>query len=394
MNARSHGSLLSYAWDSLGRRRGKTIGLVGALATAFALLSAVLFATGALRAEAERSEETAPDLVVQQLLGGRPSLIAPELASFISKLPSVRSVAPRVWGYVFIPSLQANVTVVGRTRAKPDLSQIAGALDSGRDIGPGERQVALLGDSLARLLRVHEGDVIAMPSPREDAPSLTVVGTFGSSVGLYASDVLLVDPADARVILDYPDDRATDLAIELHNPAEATVIARAITERAKGTRVIEKRLLARTYRLTYGRRAGIVLAAALPALFAMLILAWDRIAGLGAAERREIAVQKAVGWATADVLYAKLYESVLMGVAAAMLGGLSAYAWVFVAGAPGLREALAGWSVLYPATRLTPAIDPAEWFGLMCVTIGPFVGISIVPAWRAATIDPMDALRT
>ena len=44
----------------------------------------------------------------------------------------------------------------------------------------------------------------------------------------------------------------------------------------------------------------------------MLILAWDRLGGLGPSERREIAVQKAVGWSTADVLYAKLYESVLV----------------------------------------------------------------------------------
>jgi ABC-type lipoprotein release transport system permease subunit len=236
--------------------------------------------------------------------------------------------------------------------------------------------------------------MIALPSAREDAPTLSLVGVFDSPVALYTSDVLLVDVEDARAILDIPREQATDIAVALSNPEEATVVTRAIHEKAPELRVLDNRILARTYRLTYGRRAGIVLAGALPALLAMLILAWDRIGGLGTSERREIAVQKAVGWSTGDVLYAKLYESVLVGFLAAGAGIVFAYTWVFVLGAPFLREVLSGWSVLYPSTPLTPSVDPADLLGLLAMVLLPFIAVAIVPAWRAAVLDPMQAMRS
>lgn len=394
MTPRSHLALLAFAWSALARRPGRTTALAGGLATTVTLLAAVLFATSALRGEAERARAAQPDVVVQHLAGGRPGLVDPAIVSFIASLPGVRRAEPRVWGYVFLPSLRANVTVVGR-RAEPlDLGAVRGVLSSGRDARSGERGAAVIGKSLADLLHVASGDMIALPSPREDAPTLSLVGVFDSPVALYASDVLLVGTNDARAILDVPEGLATDIAVDLFNPEEATVVTRAIHEKAPELRVLDNRILGRTYRLTYGRRAGIVLAAALPALLIMLILAWDRTGGLGASERREIAVQKAVGWSTADVLYAKLYESVLVGLLAAGAGIVLAYAWVFALGAPFLREVLSGWSVLYPGTPLTPAIDPADVLGLVAMVLLPFIAVAIVPAWRAAIMDPMHAMRS
>jgi ABC-type lipoprotein release transport system permease subunit len=373
---------------------GRTVALLGAVSLVVTLLTAVLFATSALRSEAERGRKTQPDVLVQHLAGGRPALIDPNTVSFLQRLPGVRRATPRVWGYVFLPSLKANVTVIGRERDTADLGVVRGVIRSGRDARPGERGAALIGRALADLLHVREGDAISLPSPREDAPVLNVVGVFDSPVALYTSDVILLDVDDARAILDVPADRATDVAIDLGNPEEATVVTRAIHDKEPELRVLDKRILARTYQLTYGRRAGIVLAAALPALFAMLIVAWERMSGLAPAERREIAVQKAVGWSTADVLYAKLYESILVGLLAFGAGVTLAYIWVFLLGAPLLREVLSGWSVLYPEVALTPAIDPADLVGVAAMVLLPFFSAAIFPAWRAAIVDPLQAMRS
>ena len=358
------------------------------------LLSAVLFATSALKGEAERGRRTQPDVLVQRLAGGRPALIDPQSIAFLERLPSVRRATARVWGYVFLPSLRANVTVIGRPLEAADLGSVRGVIKSGRDARADERGAAVIGNALAAVLNVQDGDVISLPSPREDAPTLNLVGVFDSPVALYTSDVVLTDIETARAILDVPADRATDVAIELGNPEEASIVTRAILEKRPELRVLDKRILARTYQLTYGRRAGIVLAAALPALLAMLILAWERIGGLAPAERREIAVQKAVGWSTADVLYAKFYESVLVGSLAFGAGVALAYLWVFLLGAPLLREVLSGWSVLYPEAALTPAVDPADLAGVAAMVLLPFFSVAIFPAWRAAIVDPLQAMRS
>ena len=386
-------SILAFALRALARRKARAFALGGGLAFAVALVAAVVFMTEALRAEAERAHAAHPDIVVQRLVGGRPTTISSADASKLAGIASVHTVTPRVWGYVFLPSLQGNVTIVGTSKNAPPLSTANGVLAEGRDIAPGAHEM-IAGTELARFLGMRPGDELGLPTTNTDAHPLKLVGTFRSSLDLYTADVLICDEEDARALLVLPAGDATDLAITLSNPAEARVVARTITETLPGARVVERDLLARVYHLAYGRRAGFVLGASIPAILALLVLAWDRASGIGPDERKEIAVLKAVGWSTSDVLWAKLFESLLVGASATALGLLLGYAWIFWLGAPGLRPALVGWSVLYPRAALTPAVDVAQLLGISLAVMGPFALLSIVPAWRAATTDPLDTMRT
>lgn len=386
-------SILAFALRALARRKARAFALGGGLAFAVALVAAVVFLTESLRAEAERAHAAHPDIVVQRLVGGRPTTIASADAAALADIPSVRAVTPRVWGYVFLPSLQGNVTIVGTAKNAPPLSTANGVLAEGRDITPGAHEM-IAGAELAHFLGMRPGDELGLPTTNFNARPLKLVGTFRSALDLYTADVLICDEDDARALLVLPPGDATDLAITLSNPAEARVVARTITEKLPGARVIERDLLARVYHLAYGRRAGFVLGAAIPAILALLVLAWDRASGIGPGERKEIAVLKAVGWSTSDVLWAKLFESLLVGASATALGLLLGYAWIFWLGAPGLRPALVGWSVLYPRAALTPAVDVAQLLGISLAVMGPFALLSVVPAWRAATADPLDTMRT
>lgn len=392
MSVRAHYALLGYALGSLRRRAGRTAALLGGLVAAMALLSAVVFLTDALRAEAARARDAAPDIVLQRLVGGRPALISPELAARAEKIPGVSSAKPRVWGYVFLPAIQGNVTVMGLPRE--DASPLpSAALVAGRAPTAGERGACLLGQDLASALGVRVGDKLRFPAFDDRGPLCEITGLFASSVALFTSDVALLDERDARAVLSLPEGEATDIAITLSTPDESPVVAAELSSLFAGARVVERRLLERVHYLAYGRRSGFVLGASLPALLALLVLAYDRASGLGAAERREIAVLKASGWSSSEVLWAKLYESLLVALGASGLGLLAGYAWAFWLGAPGLREALAGWSTLYPSLSLTPEVTLAQLLGLSSLVAAPFVALSIGPAWRASSIDPMQALR-
>ena len=383
-------TVLAFAMGALVRRRARSLALGGGLAFAVALVAAVTFMTESLRAEAERARAAHPDIVVQKLVGGRPATISAGEATKLDDVPAVKKVVPRVWGYVFLPALQGNVTIVGTAKDASPLSVANGVLDEGRDITRGAHEM-IAGRELARFLGMQPGDELALPAVQ--TRPMKLVGTFRSSLDLYTADVIVCDEGDARVLLGMPDGDATDLAVTLSNPQEARVVARTTTERIPGARVIEKELLARVHHLAYGRRAGFVLAAAIPAILALLVLAWDRASGISPDEKREIAIQKAVGWSTADVLRAKLFESLLVGASATAAGLLLGYAWIFWLGAPGLRPALVGWSVLYPVSALTPSVDLAQLLGIALAVLGPFVLLSIVPAWRAASADPMETMR-
>jgi ABC-type lipoprotein release transport system permease subunit len=386
-------SLLAYALAALGRRRARSLALGGGLAFAVALVAAVLFLVESLRAEADRARAAQPDIVVQKLVGGRPATIPASECSKLNDIPSVRDVVPRVWGYIFLPALQGNVTVVGVAKGVPPISVANGVLHSGRDLQPNAHEM-IAGVELAHFLGMLPGDELGLPSADPRARPMKLVGTFRSSLDLWTSDVIVVDEDDARALLGVPEGDATDIAVTLANPSEARVVARTIVDRLPGARVIERDLLERVYHLAYGRRAGLVLGASIPAILALLVLAWDRASGIGGDERREIAILKAIGWSTSDVLWAKLFEAIIVGAVATALGLLIGYAWVFWFGAPGLRPALVGWSVLYPRAALTPMVDVAQLVGISLAVLGPFVLLSIVPAWRAATADPLESMRT
>jgi len=199
--------------------------------------------------------------------------------------------------------------------------------------------------------------------------------------------------ADARTLLGVPEGMATDVAISLTTPDEAHALAGRIAEALPGARILERDLLRRTYELTFDARGGLVAAALLPCLAALLLLAWERLTGLGEAERREIGVLKAVGWETSDVLAARTWESGIVALSGTAAGLLLAYLYVFVAGAPGLASSLFGWSALYPPLALAPAIDAAELASILGGVVIPFVAVSLVPAWRAAMLDPDAAMR-
>lgn len=377
-------ALLDYALGGLRRRRGKSVALASGLALVVALFGSVLLLTDALRREYTLSAERMPDLTVQRLVAGRPALIDVATAEALADIPTVRAVRPRVWGYYFFIALEANVTIVGADLA-PDAAVSEGRL-------PRAAPEVAIGEGLAEALALRVGDEMGVPVNGEVIFS-RVVGTFGDASAIRTADLIVATPDHARALLGVPADQATDLAIDLTTHDEAQVAAGRIAERLPGARVLDRQLLERTYELTFDTRGGLLGVLLIPALAAFLLLAWERLTGLGAEERREIGVLKSVGWATADVLAARLWESGAIAIGGASIGVVLAYAYVFWLGAPGLADALFGWSALHPELRLAPAFDPVQALALLGAVVVPFVSVSVVPAWRAAMIDPDQAMR-
>lgn len=379
-------AILDFALGSLRRRAGKSVAIALGLAFVVGLFASALFLTDALEREHALSADRMPDLTVQRLVAGRPALIDERVADAIAELPAVRSVEPRVWGYYFFAALEANVTIVGAT---PD-EDLDVALEHGRL--PRQAGEVAVGAALAELLGLRVGDELGVPI-HGDVVFSDVVGTFGDASALRSADLVIATPEHARMLLGVPEGMATDLAVDLTTQDEAGVITQRIDALMPGARVLDKRLLRRTYELTFDTRGGLLAAMLVPALAAFLLLAWERLTGLGEAERREIGILKALGFSTGDVLAARMWESLLISFVGATLGTVGAYGYVFWLGAPGMADALLGWSAIHPPFVLAPAFDAAQAFALIALTVVPFVAVSVVPAWRAAMIDPDRAMR-
>ena len=88
------------------------------------------------------------------------------------------------------------------------------------------------------------------------------------------------------------------------------------------------------------------------------------------------------------------WEGTVVSVTAFLTGVLLAYAHVFFFSASLFEHALKGWSVLFPHFRLIPALDGYQLTVLFFLTVLPYTAATLVPSWRAATVDPDAAMRS
>ncbi len=372
-----HLAIMDFALGALRRRLARSLALGAGIALVTALYGSGVLLTDALRAEVLSTVADAPALTVQRLIAGRPALIDTHAIDTIAAEPGVRAIEARVWGFLYLPALEANVVVV---------------TDEGLSSEPAtdERMAqadAILGQALAARLALQEGDRLSV-SGVGGAMALHVQTIRPAESALHDADALYVSDAAARSLLGVPEDYAVDIAVSLAREEEAAVVGQRLTELVPGARVVERKAIGRAYTLTFDGRGGLMNALLLPCLGALLLLAWERLTGLGGEERREIAVLKATGWQTKDVLLARLYESLWVALGGAVVGVLSAYAYVFLLKAPGLAGVLFGWSVLHAELDLAPASDPGSLLALVAIVVLPFLALGLVPAWRAASIDP------
>lgn len=381
-----HLKILEFALAALARRRGKTLAIGAVFSLLVAVLASVLFLTGSLQRQARELLDQAPALVVQRTSMGRHDLIPREYAGRIAALPGVIQVTPRLWGYYFDSLTSSNYTVMAAQEGLPPLALLEGRLPR----GPGE---CALGPGVAAARGVGPGEDLILIDSRNVGQVFEVVGVFRPASSLLTHDLVVLGAEDFVAFFGVPPGQATDLAVEVRNPLEVGTVARKIKQAAPDTRPLARSELQRTYEAAFHWRSGMVLAAFSAALLSFGILAWDRATGLSAEERQEIAVLKATGWDTADVLELKAWEGLAVSVASFLAGLALAYLHVFHGRAGLLRPLLVGWSVLFPPLKPTPFVDVYQVASLALLTVVPYLIATVVPSWRAASADPETFLR-
>ena len=370
-----HRNILDFALASLRRRRGRNLALLGAFTLVVFVLASAVFLVEALKGEARLLLAEGPDMVIQRMVAGRHDLIPEGRAASLREIRGVASVKPRLWGYYYDPLFGGNLTVMAVEEGIPE-----GAMQ--------------IGQGVARNLRVGEGDLVSLQSYTGAPQLMAVQSVLPATSELVSSDLVLMHPTDVRSLFALPEGAATDLVLEAGNPRELATIAAKVVERFPDARPILKSEILRTYEAVFDWRGGLLLVVLLGAVLAFALLAWDKATGLSAEERREIGILKALGWESADVLALKFWEGTILSLTAFLAGTLLAYAHVLFFSASLFEQVLKGWSVLFPRFRLAPALDPYQLAVLFCFTVLPYVVATLVPSWRAATVDPDSAVRS
>ena len=368
-------NIMDFTISSLLRRKGKNISLLLVYTFVIFLIGSVMFFTGSIKKEALQVLEEAPEVIVQRLVAGRHDYIPRSYSETIGKIRGVQSVKARLWGYYFDPTSEANYTLM----VNEELNGRPGSI--------------VIGNGVARSLLAEENGTIPFKAYDGSYVFLTIKAILPSDSELVSSDLVLISEEDFKRLFNLPAEYATDLVLKVRNPKEYGTIATKITELLPDTRPILRDEILRTYDAVFNWRGGMIIIVLSTAIFAFIILAWDKATGLSAEEKREIGVLKALGWETSDVLVMKFWEGAVISLSAFLLGVLLAYGHVYFGSSIVFEPALKGWSVLYPEFRLTPFLSAYQLTTLFFLTVLPYTVATIVPSWRAATIDPDSVMR-
>ncbi len=368
-------NIIDFTLSSLLRRKRKNTALVLVYTLVVFGLASVLFSTQALKREACSVLQKSPDVIIQRLVAGRQDLMPVSYVEKVAGIRGVQSAQGRFWGYYYDPTIGANYTLM-----VPD--------------GPAQQEgTIVVGKGVARTLHAEKGDLLPFRTYDGSFISLEVSDILSAQSELVSSDLVMLTENDFRQITGVPKGSFTDVAVTARNAKELATIAEKIKRLLPDTRPIIKDDILRTYETIFDWRGGILLVILTGSMLAFVILAWDKASGLSSEERKEIGILKGIGWETSDVILMKFWEGVVISLSSFLLGCVLAYVHIFFASSALFEPVLKGWSILYPQFRLTPYIDPLQIATLFFLTVIPYTVATIIPSWRAATMDPDSVMR-
>jgi ABC-type lipoprotein release transport system permease subunit len=401
-------NIIDFTISSLLRRKIKNFGLLALYTLIVFILASTMFFTYSIKKEASLILKSSPEIVVQKIVAGRHDLFPVEYIDTIGKIRGVAGVESRLWGYYYDSLVGANYTLLtppagnGTVAAGAKTATVTG--EDGDAAEPAKPLFELdgatlaagtliIGNGVARLRNLAAGDYMPFRAFDGTIMNLRIAGTLSSQSELVSSDLMLITEADFRKLFGIGKQHVTDAVVTVKNPSEIATVAGKIKKRLIDSRPIVRDEILRTYDSIFNWRGGMMIVVFSAAGLAFVIFAWDKASGLSAGEKREIGILKAVGWETADVILMKFWEGAIISLTAFFGGVILAYVHVFFTGSRVFEPALKGWSSLYPNFDLTPFINAEQLTTLFFLTVVPYTVATIVPIWRAATIDPDTAMR-
>ena len=382
-------NILDYALGSLWRNRFKNSGVLLVFGLVIFIIASFRLVTSSLDNAAGQLLTAVPDITVQKMTAGRQDVLHYSDIEKIAVLFGIEEIRPRIWGYYFDEVNGANYTVIGDAafHAREQLPGLA-IVDRPDERVSQELSPVAAGQSVISGRNLQGRSSFSLFRPDLSLKSFYLSGVFVEATSLVTGDLMVMEINAAADLFAMGDDELTDIVVSVRNPAEIDTIAQKISELVPGSRVITKKQIRKTYRAAFGWRSGFGLVCLLGSVAAFVILAWDKASGLSEEQMREVAIVKAVGWQTADIMSVRFWESVVISVLAFSIG--YTLAWAHVLWFDGLlfKPILLGWSVLNPPLSLLPVFHLADLLLIFSISILPYLAATVIPAWRSALVRP------
>ena len=345
-----------------------------------------------------------------QAMGG-PLAGYDDLLPKIKAVPGVISATPAVEGQVLVtgPSRASGALVRG---VRPEDIKARAIIADNIKAGSladftSDDDVALIGTGMARDLRVGVGDVITVVSPQGTTTivgtvprnkSYRVVGVFQVGMSIYDSNYLFI-PLPAAQLFFKMKDAVSNIEVMITDPDRVDQVARGILKAIGSQYVLVdwQRQNSNFFSAIQVERnvmflilTMIIVVAAFNIISSMIMLVKDKV--------RDIAIMRTMGARRNSMMKIFMLTGASIGFAGTASGALLGI--LFALNIESIRQVLQRLTntelfsaEIYFLSKLPAEVEWHEVVGVVLMAFTISILATLYPAWRAARLDPVEALR-
>lgn len=328
---------------------------------------------------------------------------AGELMARFEKRGAIAAIAPRIESPALASGAEKTrgVMVVGiDPERERQVTTLYKALKQGEYLDPADRRGAMLGERTAEMLDVKLGEEVALVTQAADgsigAARFRVRGIYRSSINVIDTAFIFVTLPAAQALLAL-EGRVTTIAVRLADLDDVPrTVAALRSELGPNFEVLGWQALMPELSGNVELH-NLFVNLILVIVFTVVTLGIANTVLMGVMERtHEFGVMLALGTRPAQVARTVLYEALLLGLGAIMLGGAIGIGITAYFGYRGidlgdysqaaqLMPGLTG--IVYPSVRIESLLL------LSAILLATTVCASVYPAWKAAHLSPVEAIR-
>jgi lipoprotein-releasing system permease protein len=340
---------------------------------------------------------------------GAPLTEFDKLVARVKAVPGVVSIVPQVEGGVMATNEQRSTGALVRGIRPGDLKLLPSVADhtSPGALADFKEDEVLLGVRLAQRLGIQPGGEVTLISPQGTATAFgtvprvrayRVAGTFDIGMSEYDSGIIFMPMEAAQLYFKMPD-AVSSLEIFVADPDDTYPTRLAISQLiGPGASTIDwqQRNSAFFTAIMVERNVMfliltlIIVVAAFNIISSMIMMVKDK--------GRDIAILRTMGATQGMILRIFMLSGASIGIIGTFAG--FALGLGFAANIESIRQfvqRLAGVNVFDPTvyflSQLPAKVDPVEVAIVVCMGLGLSFLATIYPSWRAARLDPVEALR-
>jgi ABC-type lipoprotein release transport system permease subunit len=399
------------AYRDLGRHRRRSVFTLLAVALGLALLltinglisgvvadslaNSIRLRTGHVQIRAASFQEDQLSLQAKDLLANPDALVAQAKA-----LSEVKAAAPVLWSSVILNTIDqsAGLQLMGIDTTSPLYDPIRSGIVAGGWLAPDDREGILIGRGLAESLGVNVGQKVNLTlvdsDGNPDEGTFTIRGLFSTGIPSYDQSAVFM-PLDKAQAFTRTSGHASLIMILLNNQDDADKVAAAL--RAPGVSVLTwldlNSLFVDTMQTAMSfyviLDAIVILIVAVIIANTLLMAVFERV--------REMGILAALGMKGRQIRQMFLLEAASLGMAGIVVGivlGIAGVGYLATTGIPiGDKMAAVAGNNFALSTTMHGRFDISSFIGLSLATLIIVLLASLYPAWYAARLEPVDALR-